>query len=145
MAQALFYSGFSTELPLLDHRENLNYCSTTLATPGTNKKDFFNFSGHHAIFQKIIFWERHTPLFALGVGTSSCTGLFIQEQNNTIKKNPPGQWPRPCLHSSVLNSVLTPLLLQYTPALNSVLLQYHSLEPCSIESSTELPLLDHTH
>ena len=46
-------------------------------------------------FLELSFWERHPPLYALGVGTSSCTGLFIQDSAYTLKEHPPGQWPRP--------------------------------------------------
>ena len=48
------------------------------------------------------------------------SGLRLHSQGTTIQAN--GQGPR--LHSSVLHSVLQPLLLQYTTVLKSVLLQY---------------------
>ena len=48
------------------------------------------------------------------------SGLRLHSQGTPLQANGPGH----LLHSSVIHSVLQPLLLQYTTVLKSVLLQY---------------------
>merc|ERR1711884_852246 len=65
-------------------------------------------------------------------------GDYLFRTQITLSRNPlQASGPGPLLHSSVLQSVLQPLLLQYTTVLKSVLQQYHnSADVCTSWCST---------